>query len=85
MDVYGVGILITGNSGIGKSETALELIKRGHRLVSDDAVDIKNVDGRLKGTSPSITSGLMEIRGIGIVNIASLYGISSILIKGYVS
>lgn len=81
MDVYGVGILITGNSGIGKSETALELIKRGHRLVSDDAVDIKNVDGRLKGTSPSITSGLMEVRGIGIVNIASLYGISSILIK----
>ena len=79
MDVYGIGILITGESGIGKSETALELIKRGHRLVTDDAVDIKEVDGILRGTSPKITLGMLEVRGIGIIDISSLYGLSSIL------
>ena len=79
VDVYGIGILITGESGIGKSETALELIKRGHRLVTDDAVDIKEVDGELIGTSPSITLGMLEVRGIGIIDVASLYGLSSIL------
>ena len=65
--------------GIGKSETALELIKRGHRLVSDDAVDIKEIDGSLIGTSPKITIGMLEVRGIGIIDISSLYGLSSIL------
>lgn len=79
VDVYGIGILITGESGIGKSETALELIKRGHRLVSDDAVDIKEIDGSLIGTSPKITIGMLEVRGIGIIDISSLYGLSSIL------
>lgn len=79
VDVYGIGILITGESGIGKSETALELIKRGHRLVSDDAVDIKEIDGSLIGTSPRITIGMLEVRGIGIIDISSLYGLSSIL------
>lgn len=78
VDVYGIGILITGESGIGKSETALELIKRGHRLVTDDAVDIKEVDGALVGKSPRITIGMLEVRGIGIIDVASLYGLSSI-------
>ncbi|NMM62760.1 HPr kinase/phosphorylase [Clostridium sp. P21] len=79
VDVYGIGILITGESGIGKSETALELIKRGHRLVADDAVDIKEIDGELFGTSPYITSGMIEVRGMGIIDIPALYGLSSIL------
>ena len=78
VDVYGIGILITGESGIGKSETALELIKRGHRLVTDDAVDIKEIDGELIGTSPKITIGMIEVRGIGIIDITALYGLSSV-------
>ena len=79
VDVYGIGILITGESGIGKSETALELIKRGHRLVADDAVDIKEIDGVLKGKAPYITSGMMEVRGMGIIDVPALYGLSSVL------
>jgi HPr kinase/phosphorylase len=79
VNVYGVGILITGESGIGKSETALELIKRGHMLVADDAVEIKCVDGVLYGTSPYITSGMLEVRGMGIIDISALYGLSSIV------
>ena len=79
VDVYGIGILITGESGIGKSETALELIKRGHRLITDDAVDIKEIDGELIGSSPRITIGMLEVRGIGIIDVAALYGLSSIL------
>ena len=79
VDVYGIGIVITGESGIGKSETALELIKRGHRLVADDAVDIKAIDGVLKGSSPSITSGMLEGRGMGIIDVPALYGLSSVI------
>ncbi|MEW8957182.1 HPr(Ser) kinase/phosphatase [Clostridium sp.] len=79
VDVYGIGIVITGESGIGKSETALELIKRGHRLVADDAVDIKEIDGILKGSSPSITSGMLEVRGMGIIDVPALYGLSSVI------
>ncbi|NMA57688.1 MAG: HPr kinase/phosphorylase, partial [Clostridium cochlearium] len=79
VDVYGIGILITGESGIGKSETALELIKRGHRLVADDAVDIKEIDGKLMGSSPYITSGMLEVRGLGIIDVPALYGLSSVL------
>jgi HPr kinase/phosphorylase len=79
VDVYGIGILITGESGIGKSETALELIKRGHRLVADDAVDIKQIDGILHGRAPYITSGMMEVRGMGIIDVPALYGLSSVL------
>lgn len=79
VDVYGIGMLITGESGIGKSETALELIKRGHRLVTDDAVDIKEIDGELIGTSPYITFGMLEVRGMGIIDVSALYGLSSIL------
>lgn len=79
IDVYGIGILITGESGIGKSETALELIKRGHRLIADDAVDIKEVGGILMGTSPEITAGMIEVRGMGIIDVPVLYGLSSVV------
>lgn len=79
VDVSGIGVLITGESGVGKSETALELMKRGHRLVTDDAVDIKEIDGTLIGTSPKVTIGMLEVRGIGIIDVTSLYGLSSVL------
>jgi HPr kinase/phosphorylase len=79
VDVYGIGILITGESGIGKSETALELIKRGHRLIADDAVDVRAIDGIIKGMSPFITSGMIEVRGMGIIDVPALYGLSSVL------
>jgi HPr kinase/phosphorylase len=79
VDVYGVGILILGKSGIGKSECALDLIDRGHRLVTDDAVVIKKKDPDiLIGSSPDLTRRHMEIRGLGIINIKDLYGVSSI-------
>ncbi len=79
MDVFGVGILITGHSGVGKSETAMELIKRGHRLVADDSVIIKKVADTLIGTSPEMIRYFMELRGIGILNIKNMYGSGSIL------
>ena len=79
VDVYGVGVLIRGESGIGKSELALELIKRGHRLVTDDAVEIRKVsDETLVGSAPQITKHLLELRGVGIVDIKSLYGVQSV-------
>lgn len=79
VDVYGEGILITGESGIGKSETALELVKRGHRLVSDDVVVLRKVSDRtLVGSAPDITKHLIELRGIGIVDIKSMFGVSSV-------
>ncbi len=81
VDVYGVGVLITGDSGIGKSETALELLRRGHRLVADDLVEVRMVDDTLSGTSPENIRHFMEIRGIGIINIRQLYGIGSVLIR----
>ena len=79
MDVFGAGILLTGNSGVGKSETAMELIKRGHRLVADDSVIIKKVGDSLVGTSPEMIRYFMELRGIGIINIKNMYGSGSIL------
>jgi HPr kinase/phosphorylase len=79
IEVFGIGVLIKGRSGIGKSETALELVHRGNRLVSDDVVDIKNVNGVLYGSSPKITADMMEVRGLGIINIRAVYGIGSIL------
>lgn len=79
VDVYGVGVLITGESGIGKSEAALELIKRGHRLVSDDVVEIRRVsDDTLVGTAPDITRHFIELRGIGIVDVKTLFGVLSV-------
>ncbi|MBP5159012.1 MAG: HPr(Ser) kinase/phosphatase [Lachnospiraceae bacterium] len=79
VDVYGEGILITGESGIGKSEAALELIKRGHRLVSDDVVEIKKVsDDTLIGTSPEVTRHFIELRGIGIIDVKTLFGVESV-------
>ena len=79
VDVYGVGVLIIGESGIGKSETALELIKRGHRLVSDDVVEIRRVsEVSLVGSAPAITKHFIELRGIGIVDVKALFGASSV-------
>lgn len=79
VDVYGIGVLIKGESSIGKSETALELIQRGHRLVADDAVEIiKLDDNRLIGQAPELLKYYMEIRGIGIIDVRSLYGVGAI-------
>lgn len=79
VDVYGEGVLIMGESGIGKSEAALELIKRGHRLVTDDVVEIRRVsDETLVGTSPDITRHFIELRGIGIIDVKTLFGVESV-------
>lgn len=79
VDVYGVGVLLFGKSGIGKSETALELIKRGHRLVTDDAVECKKMpEGGVSGKAPELIRNFLEIRGIGILDISKLYGIGSV-------
>ena len=79
VDVYGEGVLITGESGIGKSEAALELIKRGHRLVSDDVVEIRKVsEESLVGSAPDITKHFIELRGIGIIDVKTLFGVSSV-------
>ena len=79
VDVYGEGVLITGDSGIGKSEAALELVKRGHRLVSDDVVEIRRVSQQtLVGTAPDITKHFIELRGIGIIDVKALYGVLSV-------
>ena len=79
VDIFGEGVLITGESGIGKSEAALELIRRGHRLVTDDVVEIRKVsDDTLIGSAPDITKHFIELRGIGIVDIKALYGVSSV-------
>lgn len=79
VDVYGEGVLIMGESGIGKSEAALELIKRGHRLVSDDVVEIRKVsDDTLVGSAPGITRHFIELRGIGIIDVKTLFGVESV-------
>lgn len=85
MDIYGVGVLITGKSGIGKSETAVELIKRGHLLVADDAVEVKKIGQEvLLGYAPEIIRHMMEVRGIGIIDIKSLYGVGAIKESTYI-
>ncbi|NCB50722.1 MAG: HPr(Ser) kinase/phosphatase [Clostridia bacterium] len=79
VEIYGEGLLITGDSGIGKSETALELIKRGHRLIADDAVEIRRVSrGRIVGTAPELIRYYMELRGIGVIDVRHIYGIGSV-------
>lgn len=78
MGMYGIGVLVLGESGIGKSECALDLITRGHRLISDDAVLIKKIGECLEGASPEITQEHLEIRGLGIINIRDLFGVSAI-------
>lgn len=79
VDIYGIGVLILGESGVGKSEAALELIKRGHRLVADDAVEIKKLDDHtLEGSAPELIRHYMEIRGIGLLDIVQLYGVGAV-------
>lgn len=78
VDIYGIGVLITGQSGVGKSETALELVKRGHRLVADDCVEIRQEDDRLFGTPPELIQHLLEIRGLGIINVMTLFGAGAV-------
>ena len=82
VEVYGEGVLILGDSGIGKSETAIELVKRGHRLIADDAVEIKRVSAKtLVGTAPEIIRHYVELRGIGIVDVRRLFGMGSVKVS----
>jgi HPr kinase/phosphorylase len=86
VDVYGIGVLIMGESGIGKSETALELVKRGHLLVADDAVEIQqSEEERLIGSAPELIRYLLEIRGLGIINIMTLFGAGAVRDKKKIS
>ena len=79
MEMYGEGILLMGESGVGKSETAMELVKRGHTLISDDAVDIRRVSAdNLVGTAPELIKHFIELRGVGIVNIRQIFGIGAV-------
>ena len=79
VEVYGEGILLTGDSGIGKSEAAVELLKRGHRLIADDAVEIRKIDSDiLVGTAPELIRNYIELRGIGIINVAKLFGMGAV-------
>lgn len=79
VEVYGEGLLLMGDSGVGKSETALELLKRGHRLIADDAVEIRKVtENSLIGTAPELIRNYIELRGIGIINVAKLFGMGSV-------
>ncbi|MDO5028630.1 MAG: HPr(Ser) kinase/phosphatase [Bacillota bacterium] len=78
IEIYGLGVLLTGKSGIGKSETALDLVSRGHRLISDDVVEITKVNDYLEGESPELTRHFMELRGVGILDIERLYGVGAV-------
>jgi HPr kinase/phosphorylase len=84
LDVYGLGVLLLGDSGVGKSECAIDLVVRGHRLVSDDVVEIKQVGDRLIGTGPEMTRYHMELRGVGIINVKDLFGVASVRMTKYV-
>lgn len=86
VEVYGEGILILGDSGVGKSETALELVKRGHRLIADDVVELRKVsDKTLLGTAPDIIRHFIEIRGIGILDVKNLYGVGAVKVQEIVN
>jgi HPr kinase/phosphorylase len=79
MEVYGEGLLLLGESGMGKSEAAIELLKRGHRMIADDAVEIRKISGDvLMGTAPSVIRDYVELRGIGIINVAKLFGMGAV-------
>lgn len=78
LDVSGEGVMITGDSGIGKSEAAIELIMRGHRLVADDAVELRRISGRLSGSAPELIRHYLELRGIGVIDIRQLFGLSAV-------
>ncbi len=79
VEVYGEGVLLTGESGLGKSETAVELLKRGHRLIADDAVEIRKIsETSLMGTAPELIRNYVELRGIGIINVAKLFGMGAV-------
>ena len=78
VDVYGEGVLIFGDSGIGKSETAIELIKRGHRLVADDAVEITRIGSSLVGTAPELIRNYLEVRGVGVIDVEKLFGVGAV-------
>lgn len=82
MEIYGEGVLLIGESGIGKSEAAVELLKRGHRLIADDAVEIRKIsDGSLVGTAPELIRNYIELRGIGIVNVAQIFGVGAVKVE----
>jgi HPr kinase/phosphorylase len=84
LDIYGLGVLLLGDSGVGKSESALDLISRGHRLVSDDVVEIKRRGDVLVGTGPELTRYHMELRGLGIVNVKDLFGVAAVRMTKFV-
>lgn len=79
VEVYGEGVLILGDSGVGKSETAIELVKRGHRLIADDAVEIKKVSSKtLVGSAPEVIRHFIELRGIGVVDVRRIFGLGAV-------
>ena len=78
LDIYGEGVMITGDSGVGKSEAAIELIMRGHRLVADDAVELRRISGQLMGTAPEMIRNYIELRGIGVIDVRQLFGVRAI-------
>ena len=78
LDIYGEGVMITGDSGVGKSETAIELIMRGHRLVADDAVELRRISNQLIGTAPEVIRHYIELRGIGVIDVCRLFGMSAV-------
>ena len=82
LDIHGVGVMITGDSGVGKSEAAIELIMRGHRLVADDAVELRRISNELVGTAPEIIRHYIELRGIGVINVRELFGMRAIKMEG---
>lgn len=86
MEVYGEGLLLMGESGMGKSEAAIELLKRGHRMIADDAVEIRKVSGEtLMGTAPELVRNYVELRGIGIINVAKLFGMGAVKVENEVN
>lgn len=85
LEIYSVGVLILGESGIGKSETTLELVRKGHKLISDDRVDITAIGGKLFGEAPELLNGMMEVRGIGIIDVPRIFGINTLVKKVEIS